>query len=137
MKDDQCIIYLTERTIRHINFTTSKVKDMLRQLTKDIDLTISVNNSDLDELYGEETAWGDEAELPREIDSVRLLFNYAISPCDSKFSYLNGELEIADGLTKTISKYRYKDLFVMKLEEHFEKDSKDTHIHVLLREWER
>ena len=136
MKDDKCILYLTERTIKHIKFISPKVKDMLRQLTRDIELTIKVDNSDLDELFSEKKDDSDEA-LPREIDSVRDLLVYAVFPANGQYSYLDGELEIVDGYTKSVSKYSYKDLFVMKFEESFKKDARDTHMFITLREWER
>jgi len=110
---------------------------MLRQLTRDIDLTIRVDNSNLDELYSGQKEDGDGEALPREIDSVRDLILFALFPNDDEYSYLDGELEITDGFTKSVSKYSYKDLFVMKFEEEFERNARDTHIRILLREWER
>ena len=136
MKEEKCIIYLTATTIKQIDFVSPKIESesgLNLHVPRDIKMTIKVDNSGLDELYGrrvDETG----AELPREIDSVRLLFNYAVTSYRSEVSYLDGEVETIDSFTRSITKLSYKNLFVTRFEESFERETRETHIYIHLRE---
>ena len=102
---------------------------------RDICLSIKVNNSNLSNLnelhkVDEDT----ETELPREIDSVRLLFNYATVNFNSEFCFLDGELEMTDPFTRSISNFSFKNLFAMEFEEKFFSETRETCVKVMLRE---
>jgi len=137
-KDGKCLINLTETTIDSINFVTEENTniDMGERQTEDIELIISVDNSNLDELYKEKMDEEDEDEEtpPREIDSVRDLLAYANAPFESDLCYLSGELEIIDGATKTVSRFNYDNLFVIKIEERLSLGSRYTYINITLRQ---
>ena len=138
-ENDKCLIYLTERTIDNINFRVVEKSNIEKRewerewQTEDIELTISVDNSNLDELYKEKTE-DDEDPLPREVDSVRDLLTFAHASLEGNYCYLSGELEIEDGATKAISRYHYDKLFVKRFEEEMFTGSRYTQIKVTLRE---
>ena len=136
MKEEKCIIYLTAMTIKQIDFVSPKIESesgLNLHVPRDIKMTIIADNSSLDELYGRRV---DEngAELPREIDSVRDLFKFAVISYTKKASYLDGEVETIDSFTRSITKLSYKNLFVTRFEESFERETRETHISIHLRE---
>jgi len=134
-KNDETIIYLTEITIKAIKFTTSEINEMsLYELTNDMKLLIQIENSDLLDLYAQEADIDNGETLPTEVDSVRLLFNYALASFDSKFEYLDCELEVRDAFTNIASIFNTKAMFVMHFEEKYGINDKITHVNILLRE---
>ena len=132
--DGKCFIYLTERTITSINFDTVKTDDRLRQLTKNLALTLRIDNSNLDELHNVRDTT--EELLPREVDSVRDLIVFALLPFKNDIAYSEAVIEMQEGSTGGTSKYEFKNLFVTSYEEHFAKDERDTIIKIELRELE-
>ena len=135
-KDGKKIICLTDNTIKKLNIVTTKTRrTTLIPLTEDIELFIKMENATIDEWFmTEKDEEGKEEEIPREVDSVRLLCDYALATYRSRYCYLDGAVEIIDGFTQSVSRYKYKDLFVMKFDEEYVEDTKDTLIYVLLRE---
>ena len=133
-KDDECIIALSGASIKNINFISSKIMERLSlHVVRDIELTIEVDNASLDQLDSD-VKENTETEMLREIDSVRDLFNYAVSSYDSNLCYLDGEIEILDSFTRTISKFNFKNLFVIKFDESFISDTRETQIFITMRE---
>jgi hypothetical protein len=108
----------------------------MQRLPRDILMAVKVDNSNLDELYAGKKEGDGDGALPREIDSVRDLFHFAMSPPTGKYGYLDGEAEIVDGFAKSSSGYRFSKLFVAGFEEAHLADSRDTHIRIHLRERE-
>ena len=103
----------------------------------DIELTIEIENAIIYELQNEKTGDDGETALPSEFNSVRDLILYAIIPFENMYSYLSGELEVTDDFTNAVSKFSFKNLFVIKFEERLSNRERYTHIHVVLRESER
>jgi len=133
-KNDLCVIYLTETTVKGIDFISSKTKESFVEPIRDMELHIQIENSSLFELRAQNEEDNDVENLPKEIDSVRLLLNFAISHHNSKYSYLDGELELVDAFTGINSLFSFKNLFVLKFEERFSAKEKVTYIRILLRE---
>ena len=135
MKDEKTIIWLTDNTIKNAEVASIKTDEVSWiQSVHDVELYIEVENENLDELYAEASEEEAEGAPPREIDSVRLLLDYSLSRYDSEKCYLDGELSIVDGFTQSVSKFELKNLFVVKFEESFTRDMKNTSIYVRLRE---
>jgi hypothetical protein len=135
IKNGKCIVYLTEKTIDKFDLLLSKVRGFNpQQLTTDIDMTIRIDSANLHELYVDRTDPENGESLPREIDSARELLGFAFSPPGSEYCYMDGEVVIVDGFAKSASLHRFKDLFVMHIEEEYSIKDRDTHIHILLRE---
>ena len=136
-KDGKCVIYLTERTIKNIRLISPKAEEHLAvRIPRDIELTILIENAMIYELMDEKVLVDGEEALPWEFDSARDLLVYAITTCENVYSYLDGELEIADDFTQVVSKYSYKNLFVLEFEEKFSKEGRFTHMKIILREAE-
>ena len=130
-KNDEIIVYLTDNTIKKLNIVCANAhKTSLVQKTNDIELFLEMENINL---ITEAEIKIQEESLPREVDSVRELFDYSLAAYNER-CYLDGELEVTDGFTQSVSKYEYKDLFALQFQEKYVKDTKNTVIYVLLRE---
>jgi len=141
-KDDEKIISLTEYSIQKYNLAAdfdTNLAPRYKDLTRDIFLIGIINPDTIEErpvqridIDGDPIP--EEYEL-REIDSVRLLANWAIIPEYDK-PYCDAYVKLTNSKGDIVKEEGYKDLFVVYYFESFNYDSGKGSFTVQLRERE-